>query len=193
MDSIANELIWALIAGVLGIIYFFIGTQIKKYWYIYKGKKLRSMLYHGLALCYEQLEYDTESGEKPSIHSIAQWQIDKNGKGFLKTEYYELKSNSSSNVEMSIQGVVIEPVHQEYGKILMETLKNEDSDFMYSLTNSYNGKQILIISHEICVDPTENDARYYITGQYESIMIPKKNEILRAYNKYKVEHPYSIQ
>lgn len=189
------QLIGGLVVLMAAVGFYLFKKHMMKFWYTYKGKSKKSFLYHGIALCYEQLELDTdEQGTSiPKISDVARWHIDNNGHGTLWTEEYILKTNSTGGTDIIVpKALVIDAGYQKYAEDLCKQMTAADDGINYQIVSADSGKLALSITCSIDADPTETDARYYISGIYENTINQKRQEFNSAYYKYKKQHPYNI-
>lgn len=171
---------------VLIIIGYTINKYTKKYSYIRQGKKKRSFLCHGVALCYEQLELSKE--EVPNISEYAVWKIDSNGHGLVQTKFYSLRTNAKGGTDIISTPVIIKKEHKQYAEDLYEELSSENQEYFYELKENAEGEVHLFIGQEITADPTEPNARYYIQDIYDESLRHQRAKVNSKYNYYKLQH-----
>ena len=150
--------------------------------YTYRGRKNMSFVDHAIALAYE-CEYE---GQKQR-NSLGQGEV------ILDTGVNGIVSiHSNQKVTFNITALDAVVANKRYYQVLNElckTFNQNDESLGYSVSDKNENDCVISITSEIEADPSEKDARYYINGYIERIFAEKKQLLIRAFNKYKQEHP----
>lgn len=162
---------------------------IKKKYYIYKGMKLKSFLYHDIALAYEDQEvYSDDEGEFGfEVSNVGSWKADKKGRGYHVTEKYILiVSGDDPKAEMQVpRAVAIAPEHKDLIADISGRFANNKYGVGVMLNSNFEGCYYIALRRNIDGDPTQKEARYYIHNCYEEKIQPMIDDIYTYYSQYK--------
>lgn len=171
-----DELIFTLLRKIFSAI----KCKINILLYTRRAIKNKSFVDHAIALAYEY-EYS------------CQFHRDKHGNGEVIIDTDECGKVSVYSDEKGTFSVAIDgmQVNKHFFNVLQDLCKqfNQNTDgIVYSIVDSGGVEDYITISSTIEADSTEKDARYYISG-YMDTLKDKRILLIRAFNKYKKEHP----
>lgn len=166
-----------LIRYIFASIYNWIKTKRLIYLYSKRGIKNHSFVDHAIALCYEQ-------------ESEGQMQRNKSGEGDIVFEtpvsdHIHISCiNGNNNIEL-LEAAVFDFFDRDYADSLAAEMSKAYPDFYFPTQLRDDGKEVMDIGCKMEANVSEKDARYYINGFIDELLTPKRQEIIRKYNKYK--------
>lgn len=176
-----------VIGYLFSLLYFSIKKRVLQKYYIHKGQSHSSFIYHAIALYYElvNLEFN-DDGNKPTEDCIAQWQVDKNGKGEIVLEHPNglirifTESQQSCSLQL-IKGASLPLSATSYANTLCIELNANDERLHY---DAITGEEYIFIAitSKLEGDTSESDARNYINGLLERVMVPARERLQRRVN-----------
>lgn len=175
--------IYFLLFIVVGSLIWLANKYGRKTWYTFQGRRTKSFVCHGIVLCYEQ----TELGQM--MDTPGRWHVDLNGRGRLETSEYILFSNPHGGTTMQADGkMIFEKEHKDYADKVFIKLQNDYPNLRFNMSQTNDGRSTIRVEGDVEGDPRESDARYYISGYYDNIIVPVIVDVMKDYNAYKLEN-----